>query len=1006
MADSDSVRLVSIVGDVRRQHGRSPTLLLHQLLLSSAQPCKAERDEEEEAEERHEGGTKGEEANENDEPQQNNFFLHPASSSFAMRSLRFQYGRQQRSFQATFLEATSSLLDCSAADLFSALRLTDGALLLVDCSSPFCSSSLSVVSRQTRHILRQMVREGVQPVLFLDRLDTSILALRLSPEELYARFSAIIQQLNELILKETEEQRSGKEGILRLDPVRGNVVFGSAKHGWAFSLPTFYRKYLSRRWQQQKEEKEDKKQKETGNEQQAEEDVLPFLWGDVSFNPRTRKATFWKRDEKENNVRSFCRFVLAPIYSMLKASMRNEMEVIAQNFAKLGIDFQFCEEDEEENEERGREKKLMQAAMSTFLPLREVLLEAIVHHLPSPIKAQSHRIDRLLYHHPSSTSYSRHEEENEEEAKEENVFVKSMRSCDSSGPLVVYVAKLVEAFREEKGGDESFNLLLPSLCCVGRVLSGTLQRGQKVKIVSSDVMAPQFHLQQDIFANRNLTKKKMGDAIVEKEVASMYLLASSTKLQAAKVVQSGSLVWVFGVDGPLSSNGGMLFHHNEDDCSSLPSFLLRPMRCPSSSSAVVRVALQLDTASVARMPTLYKVLTGLAKTDALIVFPCHDGWEEGELVIAGVSERHLLRFLHRRGSGSFNLLRSEFVARLRETVSANSPTPCMAKSPNKHNRYWLTAQPILHSLPPSSSFFKEAMTKMHQKLKNEYYEEEEAEEEADADEEDELAYLLLSLSPEEELNQTDGSREVYLRFLHSRTNLLIHRFHWHHQQPSFKRIWSIAPSCNVFVDSTNQVQYLNEVKGGCLLAFHWATRQGILCEEPMHGIRFDIADVTLQFDAIHRGNGQIIPAVRKALVAAQLSAAPRLLEPVYWVEIRVRSEEVKERVRRVLIARGAKKVVTEEGDGARSIGTEYAIQASLPVRKSFGLEEELSTTDEAANGEARRMATIQFFFNGWRMIEGDPLDEGSEAYEEMMKTRRRKGLKLVAPQLKDYIDIL
>merc|ERR1711902_418234 len=44
-------------------------------------------------------------------------------------------------------------------------------------------------------------------------------------------------------------------------------------------------------------------------------------------------------------------------------------------------------------------------------------------------------------------------------------------------------------------------------------------------------------------------------------------------------------------------------------------------------------------------------------------------------------------------------------------------------------------------------------------------------------------------------------------------------------------------------------------------------------------------DVTLHADAIHRGGGQIIPTARRVLYASMLTADPRLMEPVYLVEI-------------------------------------------------------------------------------------------------------------------------
>ncbi len=54
---------------------------------------------------------------------------------------------------------------------------------------------------------------------------------------------------------------------------------------------------------------------------------------------------------------------------------------------------------------------------------------------------------------------------------------------------------------------------------------------------------------------------------------------------------------------------------------------------------------------------------------------------------------------------------------------------------------------------------------------------------------------------------------------------------------------------------------------------------------PPRLLLLQVCDVVLHADAIHRGGGQIIPTARRAMYAAQLTAQPRLLEPVYLVEI-------------------------------------------------------------------------------------------------------------------------
>jgi elongation factor 2 len=78
---------------------------------------------------------------------------------------------------------------------------------------------------------------------------------------------------------------------------------------------------------------------------------------------------------------------------------------------------------------------------------------------------------------------------------------------------------------------------------------------------------------------------------------------------------------------------------------------------------------------------------------------------------------------------------------------------------------------------------------------------------------------------------------------------------------------------------------LNEIKDSVVSGFQWATKEGVLCDENMRGVRFNIYVVTLYADAVHRDDGQIIPTTRRCLYACVLTAAPCLMESVYLVEI-------------------------------------------------------------------------------------------------------------------------
>lgn len=50
-------------------------------------------------------------------------------------------------------------------------------------------------------------------------------------------------------------------------------------------------------------------------------------------------------------------------------------------------------------------------------------------------------------------------------------------------------------------------------------------------------------------------------------------------------------------------------------------------------------------------------------------------------------------------------------------------------------------------------------------------------------------------------------------------------------------------------------QNMNEIKEHMLLGFNLATNKGVLCEEKMRGVRFNVVDTHLHSDSIHRGPG-------------------------------------------------------------------------------------------------------------------------------------------------------
>lgn len=111
-------------------------------------------------------------------------------------------------------------------DVTRAMRAVDGAIVLV------CASE--GIMPQTETVLRQALKERVRPVLFINKVDRLIREVKLTPEEMQARFIKIIDKVNELIKKIAEEEYGSK---WRVNVGDGQVAFGSAYHNWAMSVP-------------------------------------------------------------------------------------------------------------------------------------------------------------------------------------------------------------------------------------------------------------------------------------------------------------------------------------------------------------------------------------------------------------------------------------------------------------------------------------------------------------------------------------------------------------------------------------------------------------------------------------------------------------------------------------------------------------------------------------------------------------------------------------------------
>jgi elongation factor 2 len=395
-------------------------------------------------------------------------------------------------------------------------------------------------------------------------------------------------------------------------------------------------------------------------------------------------------------------------------------------------------------------------------------------------------------------------------------------------------------------------------------------------------------------------------------------------------VPAGNTCALVGVDQYLLKSGTI--------CTAEDACCIKTMKF--SVSPVVRCAV--EPKNSADLPKLVEGMKRLAKSDPMVL--CYTE-ESGEHIIAASGELHLeicLQDLQNDFMGT-EVKVSDPVVSFRETCSAKSSQTCLAKSANKHNRLYVEAEPL-------------------------------------------GAELCTAIDDGDVKAGADAKLQG---------RLLADDFDWDVSEA--RKIWAFGPEGtgpNLFVDTTKGVNYLMEIKESVVGGFAWATQNGPLAEELMRGCRFNLMDVVLHADAIHRGMGQIMPTSRRVCFSSMLAAEPGLLEPIYLCNISV-PQDAMGNVYGVLTKRRGHVFQEEQRPGT----PQMTLLAYLPVMESFGF-----TADLRSNTGGK--AFPQCSFDHWEPMSGDPHVEGNKCNETVVAVRKRKGLADGVPDLARYLDKL
>ncbi len=299
------------------------------------------------------------------------------------------------------------------------------------------------------------------------------------------------------------------------------------------------------------------------------------------------------------------------------------------------------------------------------------------------------------------------------------------------------------------------------------------------------------------------------------------------------------------------------------------------------SEPVVTVAV--EAKHTKDLPKLIEVLRQVAKEDPTLQITL-DEETGGEHLMAGMGELHLEVIAHRiERDKNVEITTSKPIVVYRETIKKKTE-PIEGKSPNRHNRFYISVEPPL-DLEIVSAIKEGEITMNMPEL--------------------ERRQKLIELGMDKE--QAKGIAGIF--------------------------------NSNIFIDQTKGIQYLNETMELVLDGFEEVMRAGPLTREPVANVKCVLVDAKLHEDAIHRGPAQIIPASRQAIQAGMLMAEDSLLEPYQKVFVQVPQLLMGGATKELQGRRGVILNMTTEGDLA-------IIEARVPVAEMFGFAGEIRSATE------------------------------------------------------------
>jgi elongation factor 2 len=406
---------------------------------------------------------------------------------------------------------------------------------------------------------------------------------------------------------------------------------------------------------------------------------------------------------------------------------------------------------------------------------------------------------------------------------------KGMAKVDPNGPLLMCITTIEV---DPHSG----------VIAIGRVFSGTVKKGKTVSLINSRQKGTIQQVYMSMAADR----------VIVEEIPAGNIAA----LSGLPSIHVGETVAEEGVE--TQPFEGLKY----------------------VSDPVVTVAVEPE--DVKDLPLFDKVIHKLTLEDPNLHFIINK--ESGEYLLSGMGELHLEVTAYRMQEAGLKVKISKPIVIYRETISHDYKGPAiMGKSPNKHNKLWVT----IEKLP------EEVIEAIRTGKINEM--------------------------------QTRDERQKILK-----------QFGW--PTDDARNVIAIEGT-NMLVNRIKGRQYVEEIIDHVKSGFREAVYTSVLAKEPAYGLKVNLEDILVHEDPVHRGPAQILPMTWRPIWCSFLLSDPKLLEPILNFECKVPNQFVSNVIAIVQKRRGKILDMVNEEDMV-------IVKAEMPVAESFGLADELRSSTQ------------------------------------------------------------